>query len=111
MIKISLGTITSPKGVIYQLKFDSSKQEVYLDRKGKSEKIRNAKNSTDWRNFVRQITEIARANNFEKDILEKSKILSFQTFDYYLQGDDIDPSKPPLSMDAYLATLGELMQI
>jgi superfamily I DNA/RNA helicase len=72
---------------------------------------KSSKNSTDWRNFVRQITEIARANNFEKDILEKSKRLSFQTFERYLQGDDIDPSKPPLSMEAYLATFGELMQI
>lgn len=71
---------------------------------------KNAK-PTDWRNYVRQITEIARANNFEKNILEKSKILSFQTFDYYLKGDDVDTSKPPLSMEAYLATLGELIQI
>jgi hypothetical protein len=47
MIKISLGTITSPKGVIYQLKYESSKQEVFLDKDGKSEKIGTAKNSTE----------------------------------------------------------------
>lgn len=71
---------------------------------------KNSKNPVDWRTFVQQITEIARANNFEKAILEKSKILSFQTFEQYLQEEDADPTKPPLSMTIYLATFSALVQ-
>ncbi len=34
----------------------------------------------DWRKIIRQLTEIARGNDFSLEILEKSKIQSFQTF-------------------------------
>lgn len=72
--------------------------------------FKNQKNSTDWRDFVRQITEIARANNFGHDVLAKSKELSFKTFEKYLKDEETDNSKPPLSMDEYLATFSSIIQ-
>jgi ATP-dependent exoDNAse (exonuclease V) beta subunit len=38
----------------------------------------------DWRKGVRQLTEVARANDFSIDVLEKSKILSFESFSEFL---------------------------
>ncbi len=41
-------------------------------------------NATDWRKLLRQLTEIARSNNFSGETLEKSKHLSFSTFCEFL---------------------------
>ncbi len=40
--------------------------------------------SYDWRRDVQQLVDVARANAFSKDILEKSKQLSFETFQQFL---------------------------
>lgn len=44
----------------------------------------NKKEFFDWRKTVRSLTDIARANDFEKDVLEKSKEKSFETFKPFL---------------------------
>ncbi len=38
----------------------------------------------DWRRDIRDITDVARANNFERAVLEKSKKLSWETFEQML---------------------------
>jgi ATP-dependent helicase/nuclease subunit A len=38
----------------------------------------------DWRKDVHQLTDVARANAFSKDILERSKIRSFETFKEFI---------------------------
>lgn len=38
----------------------------------------------DWRREVRQITEVARANDFSREVLEKSCLRSFESFQIYL---------------------------
>ena len=35
---------------------------------------------TDWRRVLKNVTEVARANDFGKEVLEKSKVLSFESF-------------------------------
>lgn len=40
----------------------------------------NKKDFGDWRKTVRQLTDIARANDFDKEVLEKSKQYSFESF-------------------------------
>lgn len=39
----------------------------------------------DWRRELRQLTDVARANDFSIEVLEKSKSLSFQTFRDFLE--------------------------
>ena len=41
-------------------------------------------NLTDWRRVLKDLTEVARANNFSPDVLEKSKTESFQAFSAFL---------------------------
>ena len=41
-------------------------------------------NFTDWRSILKQLTEVARSNNFSPAILEKSKQRSFEAFTAYL---------------------------
>ncbi|MEM1121766.1 MAG: UvrD-helicase domain-containing protein, partial [Bacteroidota bacterium] len=63
----------------------------------------NKKGDYDWRKAVKEVTDIARANDFSTEILEKSKVLSFEEFKKYLG----KPSKK--SGPALLAALkGEL---
>ncbi|NJN35499.1 MAG: UvrD-helicase domain-containing protein [Saprospiraceae bacterium] len=38
----------------------------------------------DWRRVVQQLVDTARANAFDRDILEQSKVLSFRTFQTFL---------------------------
>lgn len=44
----------------------------------------NKREFNDWRRTVHSLTDIARANDFNKEVLEKSKQLSFETFQGYL---------------------------
>jgi ATP-dependent helicase/nuclease subunit A len=55
----------------------------------------------DWRRDVRNLVDVARANAFSTDILEKSKIRSFESFQTFL-GD-------PLSIDNYNTQLLDLI--
>ena len=41
-------------------------------------------NFTDWRKVLKDLTEVARANNFPKDVLDKSEQLSFESFAAFL---------------------------
>lgn len=58
----------------------------------------------DWRKEVKQLTDIARANDFSIPVLEKSKVLSFDSFKTYL-GPLSDT--PP---ETYAARLLELLE-
>ncbi|HMQ84005.1 MAG TPA: UvrD-helicase domain-containing protein [Saprospiraceae bacterium] len=44
----------------------------------------NKREFSDWRREVRQITDVARANDFSLDVLQKSKKLSFELFKPFL---------------------------
>ena len=44
----------------------------------------NKKGDYDWRKEVKQVTDIARANDFSTEVLEKSKVLSFESFKKFL---------------------------
>ncbi len=44
----------------------------------------NKKGEYDWRKDVKQLTEVARANDFSIEVLEKSKKLSFESFKKFL---------------------------
>lgn len=44
----------------------------------------NKRERFDWRKDVMQLSDVARANNFKRPVLEKSKLLSFETFQTYL---------------------------
>jgi len=44
----------------------------------------NKKGDYDWRKAVKEVTDIARANDFSTEVLEKSKVLSFEEFKKYL---------------------------
>jgi ATP-dependent exoDNAse (exonuclease V) beta subunit len=58
----------------------------------------------DWRREVRQITEVARANDFSPAVLEYSRIRSFETFREFLG----EPS--PKSAEAFHAELTQLLK-
>src|SRR5690606_16995386 len=55
--------------------------ELLSDRLGLN---KSAYNTTDWRKVLKDLTEVARSNNFSADILEKSKERSFETFADFL---------------------------
>ncbi len=57
----------------------------------------------DWRSNVRQIVDVARANAFTINVLEKSKIRSFESFQLFL-GD-------PLSIENYNSQLLDLINV
>lgn len=44
----------------------------------------NKRDFYDWRKEVRMLTEVARSNNFSAEVLEKSKRLSFESFQAFL---------------------------
>jgi ATP-dependent helicase/nuclease subunit A len=48
-------------------------------------------NRTDWRSVLKQLTEVARANDFSAEMLQKSKIQSFESFRAFLD-DEIQRS-------------------
>ncbi len=74
------------------------KMEYFSNRLGL-----NKKGDYDWRKAVKEVTDIARANDFSTEVLEKSKVLSFDEFKKFLG----KPSKK--SSDAIIAELkGEL---
>ncbi len=52
------------------------------DRLGLSKKTYG--NPFDWRRDIRDLTEVARANNFSKEVLETSKLRSWQSFENLL---------------------------
>ncbi|MEN0005925.1 MAG: UvrD-helicase domain-containing protein, partial [Bacteroidota bacterium] len=45
----------------------------------------------DWRNEVRRLTDVARANDFTIPVLEQSKVKSFQSFQQFLGATDEEP--------------------
>lgn len=47
----------------------------------------------DWRRIVKQVTEVARTNDFGEPILEKSKHLSFETFKQFLSNQELQPNQ------------------
>ncbi len=62
--------------------------ETLSDRLGLN---KSAFSSLDWRKVLKDLTEIARSNNFSNEVLEKSKTLSFATFCDFLD-DEINRS-------------------
>lgn len=58
----------------------------------------NKREPYDWRREVRQLTEVARANDFSIEVLEKSKQLSFESFQTFL-GTASDTSEEVLYSD------------
>jgi ATP-dependent helicase/nuclease subunit A len=60
------------------------------------------KGTYDWRKDVHQLTDVARANAFSKEVLEQSKIRSFETFKAFLG----DPLSSPIN---YYEKLTELL--
>lgn len=59
----------------------------------------NKKGDYDWRKDIRDIVDIARGNDFDKTVLAKSKILSFESYQTLL---------PPVSSDNYEQSLLDL---
>lgn len=59
----------------------------------------------DWRKEVKQLTDVARANDFSLEVLEKSKALSFSSFQVYLGA---LATTPP---EVFSSRLSELMQL
>ena len=54
----------------------------------------NKKGEYDWRTKVKQLTDVARSNDFSLEVLEKSKVKSFETFATFLgEKSDQNPSK------------------
>lgn len=58
----------------------------------------------DWRREVRQITEVARANDFSREVLERSRERSFESFRVFLG----EPAKK--SAEAFNAELSEMLK-
>ncbi|MEZ4954727.1 MAG: UvrD-helicase domain-containing protein [Saprospiraceae bacterium] len=58
-----------------------AEMEQLSDRLGLNKSVFS---SLDWRKVLKDLTEIARSNNFSKEVLEKSKTLSFQSFCEFL---------------------------
>ncbi len=44
----------------------------------------NSNDRYDWRKEVKNLTDVARGNNFSTEVLEKSKVLSFESFSKFL---------------------------
>ncbi len=67
--------------------------EHYSDRLGLNKRERY-----DWRREVKYLTDTARANDFSLEVLEKSKVLSFESFQQFLRplskksGEDLNKS-------------------
>ncbi len=59
----------------------------------------NKRESYDWRKKVKELTDVARSNDFSIEVLEKSKKLSFQSFQQFLgKISDRDPEEYLLSL-------------
>lgn len=58
-----------------------SEMEQLSDRLGLNKSVFS---SLDWRKVLKDLTEIARSNNFSSEVLEKSKTLSFRSFCEFL---------------------------
>ena len=58
----------------------------------------------DWRREVRQITEVARANDFSREVLERSRERSFESFRVFLG----EPAKK--SAEAFNAELSQMLK-
>jgi ATP-dependent helicase/nuclease subunit A len=58
---------------------------LLADRLGLTKRDKgNSEDDYDWRKNIHDITDVARANNFGIDVLEKSKLLSWQQFERFL---------------------------
>lgn len=77
-----------------------SRMETLSDRLGLNKRERY-----DWRQEVKQVTDIARANDFSDEVLEKSKRLSFESFQPFLGQ---PASSPKGHFEQKLATLLEI---
>ena len=55
--------------------------EILSDRLGLNKSVYN---TTDWRKVLKELTEVARSNNFSDEIIEKSKRLSVDSFAEFL---------------------------
>ncbi len=84
MFNQSLSVVMTPQKV--------QKMENLSDRLGL-----NKKGHYDWRKEVKKIADIARANDFSIEVLEKSKKLSFETFEQFLP--QISPQSPEVLND------------
>lgn len=60
------------------------------DRLGLTKK--SIRETPDWRHQIRQLTDVARANNFDRKILEISKIRSWETFERLLPPEENTPA-------------------
>lgn len=59
----------------------------------------NKKGDYDWRKKVKELTDVARSNDFSLEVLEKSKKLSYQTFKKFLgKVSDRDPEEFQLDL-------------
>ncbi len=54
------------------------------DRLGLTKKTGGGKQEFDWRKHIHAVTDVARANNFDRAVLEKSKAKSWQAFQKFL---------------------------
>ncbi|MEO1258382.1 MAG: UvrD-helicase domain-containing protein [Bacteroidota bacterium] len=74
MFNQSLATVLTNERVV--------EMELLSERLGLK---KSAFNITDWRKVLKDLTEVARSNGFSKDVLDKSRRLSFQTFSEFLE--------------------------
>ncbi|MBI5915074.1 MAG: UvrD-helicase domain-containing protein [Bacteroidetes bacterium] len=56
---------------------------------------------TDWRRLLKELTEVARANDFSEDVLEASKLRSFESFSRFL---DAEIERPAAAWNELLAS-------
>ena len=66
--------------------------------------------ATDWRNVLKDLTEVARSNNFSPQTLEKSRHLSFETFYRFLQPGPEDTVPDLTSSSAWNEALGQHLE-
>ena len=59
--------------------------------------VQNKRERYDWRREVKRVTDIARANDFSLDALEKSKPQSFESFQEFLGQSDKEISRKATS--------------
>lgn len=66
--------------------------------------------NTDWRRMLIDITELARANDFGTEQLERSKQKSISEFERFLKAADEDAQYEPLTAEQWDARLAELLK-
>lgn len=74
MFNLSLASILSNEKV--------AMMERLAERLGFNKSIFN---KTDWRRLLKELTEVVRANNLSKEVLEKSKVQSWESFSVFLE--------------------------